>query len=304
MLLSSDAFLARYGVVADRIGNAHNSYLEILAGGGAVGCLAWLAILLWTGWRLLRSREAQGVVIRVLFVALFYPRVHILHPRASVHPGGRTSLDCGRLRRIPGYGPGENKSPSTTTTNNPAAGGEDQAFLAEADLLEVHGHAVTRFAVHNDAVHGMGRLALARATVWNGEQYRELRRSSTRCDPRWCTSTTLLPLISPAVYYAAKAEGAGGGADAAQLPPVRCVNGLLFRDGRVCEDCLGRLAPWPGVLRGCYRGSRAASAAVAAMVGYHKLRGTYRERVDAYIALTDSRARSSLRRACPPESSP
>ena len=55
------------------------------------------------------------------------------------------------------------------------AGGEDQVFAAEADLLEAHGHAVTRYAVHNDAVDGMGRLALAKATVWNGEQYRKLR---------------------------------------------------------------------------------------------------------------------------------
>ena len=153
-------------------------------------------------------------------------------------------------------------------------------------MLEAHGHAVTRYAVHNDAVDGMGRLALAKATVWNGEQYRELRALFREVRPDVVHVHNTLPLVSPAVYYAAQAEGA---AVVQTLHNYRlsCVNGLLFRDGHVCEDCLGRLAPWPGVLHGCYRGSRAASAAVAAMVGYHKLRGTYREQVDAYIALTD-----------------
>ena len=39
-----------------------------------------------------------------------------------------------------------------------------------------------------------------------------------------------------------------------------CPNALFFRDGQVCEDCLGRSVPWPGVVHGCYRGSRAADA--------------------------------------------
>ncbi|MGK4302014.1 glycosyltransferase, partial [Klebsiella pneumoniae] len=55
-----------------------------------------------------------------------------------------------------------------------------------------------------------------------------------------------LPLISPAAYYAAQTAG---------VPVVQtlhnfrllCVNALLFRDGKPCEDCVGKIAPWPGV---------------------------------------------------------
>ena len=73
------------------------------------------------------------------------------------------------------------------------------------------------------------------------------------------------PLMSPAAYYAARAEG---------VPVVQtlhnfrllCLNALLFRDGRPCEDCLGKTVPWRGVAHNCYRDSRAASAAVAAMI--------------------------------------
>jgi glycosyltransferase involved in cell wall biosynthesis len=41
------------------------------------------------------------------------------------------------------------------------------------------------------------------------------------------------------------------------------------------------------VAHACYRNSRAASAAVAVMLTVHRARGTFREEVDAYIALTE-----------------
>ena len=40
-------------------------------------------------------------------------------------------------------------------------GGEDEVFRAECDLLESHGHRVTRFTMHNDRVQLMGKLAAA-----------------------------------------------------------------------------------------------------------------------------------------------
>jgi glycosyltransferase involved in cell wall biosynthesis len=61
---------------------------------------------------------------------------------------------------------------------------------------------------------------------------------------------------------------------------------MLLREGRVCEDCLGRV-PWRGVARKCYRDSGLQSAALTAMVGVHRALGTYRHKVARYIALTD-----------------
>src|SRR5205807_372886 len=55
----------------------------------------------------------------------------------------------------------------------------------------------------------------------------------------------------------------------------------------VCEECLGRAIPWHGVVHACYRDSRAASAVVAAMLGAHKLAGTWQKRVAIYIAVSD-----------------
>lgn len=66
-----------------------------------------------------------------------------------------------------------------------------------------------------------------------------------------------------------------------------CVNSVFFRDNHACEDCLGRAVPWPGVLHGCYRNSRAASAAVAGMIGVHKLMGTWSNKVQVYVAVSE-----------------
>ncbi|PAP75966.1 glycosyltransferase family 4 protein [Rubrivirga marina] len=165
-------------------------------------------------------------------------------------------------------------------------GGEDESFESEVRLLKSRGHDVVVHTVHNDAVDGMSRLALAATPVWSRASYGTVRAllRQHRPDVLHCNNT--FPLLSPSVYYAARAEG---------VPVVQhlrnyrlgCVNGLFFRDGHVCEDCLGARAPWRGVQHGCYRGSRAASAAVAAMVAVHRAAHTWTTMVDTYVTMTE-----------------
>jgi glycosyltransferase involved in cell wall biosynthesis len=165
-------------------------------------------------------------------------------------------------------------------------GGEDQVFTAEGNLLEDHGHEVLRYSVHNDQIAGMNPASLAEATVWSRSSYRELKALVRREQPDMAHFHNTFPLISPAGYYAAKAGN---------VPVVQtlhnyrliCPNALFFRDGHVCEDCLGKTPPWPGVLHACYRGSRHASGAVAAMLTTHRLLRTWTRKVDVYIALTE-----------------
>jgi glycosyltransferase involved in cell wall biosynthesis len=66
---------------------------------------------------------------------------------------------------------------------------------------------------------------------------------------------------------------------------LACVNALLYRDGRPCLDCVGRL-PWPGVLHRCYRGSATQSAAVAVTIATHRARRTWHQDVSRIIVLT------------------
>ncbi len=165
-------------------------------------------------------------------------------------------------------------------------GGEDQVFLDETTLLETRNHRVLRYEVRNEQVKHMSRLTLAKDTVWNTSAYRELRALIRRERPDVAHFHNTLPLVSPAGYYAAKAEG---------VPVIQtlhnyrllCPVALFFRDGRVCEDCMGKAVPWPGVVHGCYRGSRAASGVIATMLTVHRALRTWTEMVDVYVALTE-----------------
>ena len=165
-------------------------------------------------------------------------------------------------------------------------GGEDGVFEAECRLLEESGHRVVRYEKTNrDIPEGGGRLGLALRTVWNPRTYREVRETIRREKPDVVHCHNTFPLISPSIYWAAAREG---------VPVVQtlhnyrlaCLDGYLFRDGAVCEKCLGR-TPWCGLRHRCYRASFGGSLALFAMLAVHRLLGTFRRKVARYIALTD-----------------
>ncbi len=179
-------------------------------------------------------------------------------------------------------------------------GGEDRVFEDESELLASHGHEVVKFAKHNDSVKEMSSWSLAARTIWNSQVAREIGElvRSHRADIVHFHNT--LPLISPAAYYAARQAGA---AVVQTLHNYRlaCPKSTFFREGAPCESCLGKAVAWPAVLHGCYRDSRAATATVAAMLGVHRLRGTYRKAVDAYIALTQFAREKMIEAGLPAE---
>jgi glycosyltransferase involved in cell wall biosynthesis len=178
-------------------------------------------------------------------------------------------------------------------------GGEDQVFRAEAGILRNAGHTVVELTETNDRVKEMSALALARATIWNSDAYQRVYETAARERPAVVHFHNTFPLLSPAVYYAARRAGA---AVVQTLHNYRflCPAATLFRDGRPCEDCVGHL-PWPGVLHACYRGSRTASAGIAAMLGFHRLRQTFSRQVDAFIVLNEFARQKFLRGGLPPE---
>ena len=165
-------------------------------------------------------------------------------------------------------------------------GGEDQVYRAEVGLLRAFGHAVVPFEVHNDAIAGMGRLRLMTNTVWNRSIAAALGDLVRRERPDVVHFHNTFPLISPAAHYAARRAGA---AVVQTLHNFRlmCPAALFYRDGKPCEECLGKPLAWPGVVHGCYRGSRVATAATAATVTVHLGIGTWDRAIDAYICLTD-----------------
>jgi glycosyltransferase involved in cell wall biosynthesis len=165
-------------------------------------------------------------------------------------------------------------------------GGEDQVFSAEADILRAHGDEVRLYTVHNDRIATMGKPELAASTVWNRLVLAELTAILRDDRPDIVHFHNTFPLVSPAGYAAAQRL---------RIPVVQtlhnfrllCLNALFLRNGRPCEDCLGRSVAWPGVLHACYRNSRQASAVVAAMLAIHRSRGTWQTAVDTYITVSE-----------------
>lgn len=164
-------------------------------------------------------------------------------------------------------------------------GGEDSVVEAEINLLRGHGHSVETYLRSNDEVAGLAPPALARQTLWSERTSRDLAALIGRFRPDVIHAHNTFPLVSPALYWAASRAG---------VPVVQtlhnfrlmCLNALFLREGRVCEDCMGR-APWRGVARACYRDSRAPSAVLAGMLALHRGLGTYRRKVARYIALNE-----------------
>src|SRR5207248_952547 len=78
--------------------------------------------------------------------------------------------------------------------------------------------------------------------------------------------------FSPSVHAACHQEG---------VPTVQtlhnyrlmCANGVMLRNGQICDDCVGT-NPVSGVVHRCYRNSAVASALVARMISNNRARGT------------------------------
>lgn len=165
-------------------------------------------------------------------------------------------------------------------------GGEEECYEAEADLLRARGHNVAVYEKDNGKVAAANKLQVAIETIWSTEAYSDFTQQLKNKPYNVVHLHNFFPLISPSVYYAAKAEGVSIVQTLHNYRLV-CPNALFFRDGKVCEDCLGKFVPYPGVLHGCYRGNRAVSAATASMLTVHRTMGTWTNIVDRYITLTN-----------------
>ncbi len=167
-------------------------------------------------------------------------------------------------------------------------GGEDEVVRAEIALLRNAGHEVLTYFRHNDEIPAQrfSRFALPITTVWSRHSHKVISGLLREHRPSVVHFHNTFPLISPSAYYAARSL---------DVPVIQtlhnyrllCPGANLLRDGRPCEDCVGKAVPLPALKHGCYRESRAASAAVIGMLATHRGIGTYAQVVDRFIALSE-----------------
>jgi exopolysaccharide biosynthesis WecB/TagA/CpsF family protein len=164
-------------------------------------------------------------------------------------------------------------------------GGEDAVVCAEARMLQAAGHTTVEYHASNRdiAVESLvQKTKLAANTIWSFESARRIKELIAKERPDVAHFHNTFPLISPSAYLACRELG---------VPVVQtihnyrliCPAGVLYRDGRACEECIGKATSWPGIAHGCYRESRAQTSIVAAMKLLHSELGTWHEAVNAYV---------------------
>ena len=146
-------------------------------------------------------------------------------------------------------------------------GGEDTVVQNEISMLKKHGHEVFYYERNNSEMKDFSPLqkaALPFNTIYNRSVKREIKELIRNRQIDLVHVHNTLLLISPSVYDAAKEWN---------VPVVQtihnfrflCPNGIFFRDGHVCEDCLEHGLNC-AIKHSCYRGSKAQTLTVVEML--------------------------------------
>ncbi|MES9923390.1 MAG: glycosyltransferase family 4 protein [Candidatus Thiodiazotropha endolucinida] len=164
-------------------------------------------------------------------------------------------------------------------------GGEDAVVESEIDLLKRHGNEVYTLYRSNNDIKNYTSIRLFLNTMWSRKTYKSIYKIIEQIKPDLIHAHNTHPLVSPSIYWAASKR---------KIPVVQtlhnyrqmCLNALLLRDGKICEECIGKM-PTKGVINACYRSSYTASFTLASMLVFHKLLGTYENKITRYIALSE-----------------
>ncbi len=160
-------------------------------------------------------------------------------------------------------------------------GGEDAVVAAEAALLEAHGHRVDQFIVSNHDLSGMQMLAVGLRAGDNMASRRAMASRLGTSRPDVVHVHNVFPQLSTSIYQPCAERDIPVVQTLHNYRPL-CPGANLTREGRPCEDCVGRL-PVRAVAHRCYRGSVAASAAAALMVASNARRSVWQRSVDRFI---------------------
>ena len=165
-----------------------------------------------------------------------------------------------------------------------AASGENRVVDDETRLLREAGHEVTTYLPERQSADAFGRVREGMSAVWSWTATRQVRDLISKNRPDIIHCHNLFPALSPGTLRAADRAGV---TIVMTLHNYRllCLPATFLREGKICEECMGRL-PWRGVVHRCYRNSTAASASLATSLSVHRSLGTF-DLVDLYMAVSD-----------------
>ena len=165
-------------------------------------------------------------------------------------------------------------------------GGEDAVLCAERALLLNYGHEVELLIFDNNEIKTVvDKLLAASGLIYNSSSARKLRKKIEEFSPDIIHVHNFVPLASPSVFFIASQF---------HIPVILtlhnyrliCPSFTLFHKNKIYEKSLHAFFPIDAILKGVYRGSISQTAAVAVMTAIHKILGTWKSKIDIYIALT------------------
>lgn len=166
--------------------------------------------------------------------------------------------------------------------------GENQVIDAEKNLLLSRGNDLHVFSRHSDEIRAQGSWGMLKgafATPWNQWMASAIRREVERFQPDIVHVHNTFPLISPAIFSAI-------GNRAVRVLTLHnyrllCPAAIPMRAGHICTECIDSCSVLPALRSSCYRGSMVATAPLAMNVALHRFLGTWRNDVDAFVALSE-----------------
>lgn len=169
-----------------------------------------------------------------------------------------------------------------------APSGENNAVDTEVGMLRRAGHEVYTFVRRSDEIRDDGWRGLFHgglSVAWNSFEVLRFKKFLRATNPDVVHAHNTFPLISPAIFWFTRRYAAS----VLTLHNYRlfCASALLLRDGAVCTRCLDESSVLPAMRYGCYRDSRLATLPLAQSIALHRAIGTWRSKVDAFIAVTE-----------------
>jgi glycosyltransferase involved in cell wall biosynthesis len=166
-------------------------------------------------------------------------------------------------------------------------GGEDVIVAQERDVLRSAGHQVVEYRRSNHEVVSTSlihQIKLAQNVVWSNNTFHEFRALLRREKPDIVHVHNTFVVISPSIYWACAQEN---------VPVVQslhnfrlfCPASNFLRNGKICEECTEH-SLLRSVAYGCYHDSRFATGAAALMLAAHRWTGTWADKIDCYIAVS------------------
>ena len=166
-------------------------------------------------------------------------------------------------------------------------GGEDSVFDAEYELLKKHGNQVEELIFDNNNIQSLkDKVSISFKIVFNHYSKKMLKIVIRRFKPDIIHIHNLFYVASPSILYEASKQN---------IPVVLtlhnyrliCAGALLLRNAKPCELCIKQVFPVHGIIHRCHNNSFVKTTQIALITNIHKILGTWKNRVQKFIVLTE-----------------